>query len=123
MSVLIFVPTHFFPSYRYLTGGREVGAIYNIIYSIIGKLNILFLAFLIFPLIMFIPKVNSLFFNTIISISTPFVHLVVAGHGGCCQIFPIRDNSILGDPFWKLSCWLLELFTFRTISLEITVLL
>ena len=40
----------------------------------------------------------------IISRGSPLVILVVAGHGGCCNIFGILNNRLLSNPFWKLIC-------------------
>ena len=44
---------------------------------------------------------------TIIARGVPLVLLVVAVHGGCCKIFGIWNNRLLGDPFWNLVCVLL----------------
>ena len=55
--------------------------------------------------------------NTIIARGLPLVIIVVAGHGGCCKIFGIWNNRLLGDPFWKLICILLRWIPTRAISL------
>ena len=53
---------------------------------------------------------------TIISRGAPLVLVVVAGHGGCFQIFGIWDNRIPSHPFWKLICGLIGCVTTRAIS-------
>ena len=83
------IPTLCFLFYQLLTGGHEVGAIYYCIGGRVGKTNIWFLALLIFPLLVAILPVKSPCTLTIIARGAPLVLLVVAVHGGCCQIFDI----------------------------------
>ena len=42
--------------------------------------------------------------------------LVVADHGGCCNIFGIWNNRFCSDPLWKLVCWILRWVPTRDIS-------
>ena len=65
---------------------------------------------------MAILPVKSLCTLNIIARGAPLVLLVVAGHGGCCKIFGIRDNRISSNPFWKLICGLLWCVPTRDIS-------
>ena len=81
------------------------------------------LALLIFPLLVAILPVKSPCTLTIISRDAPLVLLVVAGHGGCCQIFGIRFNRISTHPFWKLIYGLLGCVVTRTMCLWPTVFL
>ena len=83
----------------------------------IGKTNIWLLALLIFPLLMAILPVKSSCTLTIISRGALLVLLVVAGHGGCRQIFRIRDNILLSKPLWKIVGGLLGWAPTRTIYL------
>ena len=41
---------------------------------------------------------------TIIARGAPLLLLVIAGCGGCCQIFGIWDNRLLSHPLWKRIC-------------------
>ena len=72
-----------------LIGGNEVGSIYYYIGGRIGKTNRWLLALLISPLIMVILPVKYPCTLTIIARVSPLVLVVVAGHGGCFQIFGI----------------------------------
>ena len=55
----------------------------------IGKTNRRILALLNFPFLAAILPVKYLYTLTIISRGAPLVLIVVAFHGGCCQIFDI----------------------------------
>ena len=55
----------------------------------VGKTTRRLIALLIFPLLVAILPVKSPCTLTIIARGAPLVLLVVAGHGGCCQIFGI----------------------------------
>ena len=66
---------------------------------------------------MVILPVKSPFTLTIIARDAPLVLLVVAGHGGCCQIFGIWVNRLSSNPLWKLIYGLLGCVTTRTIYL------
>ena len=79
------------------------------------------LAFLIFPLLVAILPVKSPCTLSIIARGAPLLFLVVAGHGGCCQIFGILDNKLIDHPFWKLVCGLLGWVPTRAVSLWPTV--
>ena len=70
-----------------------------------------------FPLLMSILPVKSPCTLTIIARGAPFVLIVIAGHGGCCQVFVIWVNRLCGHPFWKLIYWLLGCVTIRTMYL------
>ena len=85
------------------------------------ELSCSWLAF--FPLSVFKLPVKSPCTMTIISRCAPVVLLVVAGHGGCYQIFGIWINRISSYPFWKLIYWLLGCATIGTISLWPSVFL
>ena len=54
---------------------------------------------------------------TIIERDAPLVLIVVAGHGGCCQIFGTWDNRLISHSFWKLICGILGWVPTRAISL------
>ena len=58
---------------------------------------------------------------TIIARDAPLVLLVVAGHGGCCQIFGIWVNRLSSHPFWKLIYGLLGCVVTRNICLWPTI--
>ena len=55
----------------------------------IGKLNIWLLALIVFPLLVAILPVKSTCTLTVIARGASLVLVVVAGRGGCCQIFDI----------------------------------
>ena len=54
---------------------------------------------------------------TLIARNTPSLLLLVLFQGGCCQISHIWNNRILGDQFWKLSCWPLRKISIRNFSI------
>ena len=85
-----------------LTGGHELRAIDYCIGGRVVKSNRWLLALLDFPLLVAILPVKSPCTLTIIARDAPLVLVVVAGHGGCYQIFGIRVNRISSYPFWKL---------------------
>ena len=72
-----------------LTGGHEVRAIDYCIGGRVVKSNRWILALLNFPLLVAILPVKSPFTLTIIAIDALLVLVVVAGRGGCYQIFGI----------------------------------
>ena len=82
--VMTIIPTLCFFFHGLLIGGHQIGAIDYYIVGRVGKMNIWLLALISFPLLVAILPVKSL---TIIARGAPLVLLVVAGHGGCCQIF------------------------------------
>ena len=86
---LTIISTLYFFFCGFLTGGHLVGAIDYCIVARVGKSNIWLLALLIFPFLMTILPVKSSCTLTIIAGGAPLVLLVVAGHGGCFQIFGI----------------------------------
>ena len=57
----------------------------------------------------------------VISVNTPFLLLLVMSQVGCCQIFHIRNNRLINDPFWKLYCWPLIWIPIITISIAFTI--
>ena len=77
----------------------------------------LFGALINFPFLMAILPVKYPVTLNIITRGAPLVLIVFAGHGGCFQIFDIRDNRFLSYPFWKLICGLLWWVLTRAISL------
>ena len=111
------IPTLLFFFRGILTGGHEVGAIYYCIDSGIGKTNRWLLALFSFPILVATLPVKYPCPTTIIARGLPLVLIVVAGHGGCCNIFGIRENRILSNPFWKPIFGLLVWVTTRFISL------
>ena len=117
------IPTLCFLFYRFLTGGHEIGAIYYCIGGRIGKTTRWLLALLIFPLLMAIFPVKSPCTLTIIARCASFVLLVIADHGGCCQILVIWVNRICIHPLWKLIHGLLGCVISGTISLWLAVFL
>ena len=70
--------------------------------GVIVKTNRWLLALLIFPLLMAILPVIPPCTPTIIARGAPLLLIIVMGHGGCCKIFGIWNNRLLGNPFWKL---------------------
>ena len=72
-----------------LNGGHEVIEIDYCIGGRVGKLNRWLLALLNFPLLVAILPLKSSCTLTIIARDAPLLLLVVAGHGGCYQIFGI----------------------------------
>ena len=54
---------------------------------------------------------------TIISKGATLVTLVVAGHGGCYNIFGIWNNRLLSDPLWNIICGILGWVPTRSSSL------
>ena len=56
---------------------------------------------------MAILQVKSPCILTIIERGAPLVLVVVAGHGGCCQMFGTWDNRLLSNQSWNLICGLL----------------
>ena len=89
ISVLNIRSTLFSIFCLFLTGVHHLGEINYCIGSGIGKTNILFIALLLFTLIVAILPVKSPCTIFIILIGTPVVILVVVVHGGCCQVFVI----------------------------------
>ena len=72
-----------------LTGVHDVGEINHCIVRVIGKTNRLFLALLLFTILMTILQEKFPCSITITVISAPLVPLFVVGHCGCCQIFGV----------------------------------
>ena len=83
----------------------------------IGKTKRHFLVLLIFSLLVATLPVKSPCTIIIIERVAPLVLVVVTGHGGGCQIFGIRNNRLLGEPFWKLICGIIGSFPTRYSSL------
>ena len=54
---------------------------------------------------------------TIIVRGAPLLLLVVLDHGGCCKIFGIWNNRLIGNSFWKIVCRRLGWVPTRTIYL------
>ena len=72
-----------------LTGVHDVGEINHCIVRVIGKTNRLFLALLLFTILMTILQEKFTCSITITVISAPLVLLFDVGHCGCCQIFGV----------------------------------
>ena len=100
-----------------LTSGHVLGAIYYCIGGRIRKMNWPVFGLLFFPLsVVKLPMISPFTIN-FIERSTSFAIIFGVVHSGCCQIFYIWNHRLLGDPFWKISCWFLEQFPIRTISI------
>ena len=101
-----------------LTGFHEVVAIDYCIGCRIIKPNKLLIYLLLFPLLVDNLTVITPCTITVIEMNKPFVLILVVFHGGCCQIFHIWDNKLLGDPFWNIYYWLLGWIPIRTIYIR-----
>ena len=87
--VLTIIPALFFLFRGIFTGGNYAVAINYVIGGGIVKTNRRILTLLIFPILVAILPVKYPCTLTIITICAPLVLLIVAGHGGRCQIFGI----------------------------------
>ena len=65
-------------------------------------MKIWLLALLIPPLLMAVLQVKAPCTLTIIARGAPLVLIVVAGHGGCDNIFGIWNNKFLSNPIRKI---------------------
>ena len=98
-----------------LMGVYEVVSVYYCIGRIIRKAKIIITDLLLLTLLMTIFLLKYPHTITVISRRMPLVFISVAGYGCYCQDFSIWNIRLRDDLLWKLFCWLLRLFSTKTI--------